>query len=53
MKTKSKVGAYVLIILGLVFLLSNFGMLPSVHNLLAKGWPVILIAVGVLLLIRR
>ncbi|MEW6185068.1 MAG: DUF5668 domain-containing protein [Thermodesulfobacteriota bacterium] len=53
MKSKSKVGAYILILLGVVFLLSNYGWLPSVHSLLAKGWPIILIVAGGLLLIRR
>jgi hypothetical protein len=53
MKTKSKIGAYILIALGIIFLLSNYGWLPGLHYLMAKGWPFILIIVGVLLLIRR
>ncbi len=53
MKTKSKIGAYILILLGVIFLLSNYGWLPSLHILMSKGWPVILIIAGVFLLIRR
>jgi hypothetical protein len=53
MRTQSKIGAYILIILGILFLLSNYGLLPGLHTLFAKGWPVILIIVGVLILLRR
>ena len=53
MKTKSKIGAYILIVLGIIFLLSNYGLLPSLGILMAKGWPVILIIAGIFLLIRR
>jgi len=52
MRSKSGLGAYILIALGIIFLLSNFGWLPA-HRLVAQGWPLILIIVGVLLLIRR
>ena len=51
MKSKSRVGAYVLIALGAVFLLSNFGLLP--HLFLKQWWPIILIAVGIISLARR
>ena len=43
--------AYILILLGIIFLLSNLGLLP--RPVMAKWWPLILIIVGVLLLIRR
>jgi uncharacterized membrane protein len=52
MKTRSKIGAYILIVLGIIFLLSNYGWLPNLGALMSKGWPVILILVGVFLLIR-
>jgi LiaI-LiaF-like transmembrane region len=49
---RSRFGAaYILIALGIIFLLSNLGWLP--RSLMAKWWPLILIIVGVLLLIRR
>jgi hypothetical protein len=48
---KSKFGAYILIALGIIFLLSNLGWLS--RSLIAQWWPLILIFVGVLLLIRR
>jgi len=50
MKSKSGV-AYILIVLGIIFLLSNFGWLP--RPLMAQWWPLILIIAGVLLLMRR
>jgi len=53
MRSKSAVGAYILIALGIIFLLSNLGWLPRLGPLVAQGWPLILIIVGVLLLIRR
>jgi hypothetical protein len=51
MKSKSGIGAYILIALGVIFLLSNFGLLP--HPFMAQWWPLILILVGILLLLRR
>jgi hypothetical protein len=53
MRSRSGLGAYILIALGIIFLLSNLGWLPRLSPLLARGWPLILIIVGVLLLIRR
>jgi len=53
MKAKSQFGAYILIALGVIFLLSNFGWLPRLGPLMAQWWPVIIIIVGVLILIRR
>jgi len=51
MKCKSGIGAYVLIALGAIFLLSNFGLLP--HLFMKQWWPLVLVLVGILLLIRR
>ena len=53
MKSKSGIGAYILIGLGVIFLLSNLGWLPRLGPLMTKGWPLILIIVGILVLIRR
>ncbi len=53
MRSKSKIGALVLIVLGVLFLLSNFGWIPRVGPLLAQWWPVILIVVGVYILVQR
>jgi hypothetical protein len=52
-RSKSKIGALVLIVLGVLFLLSNFGWIPRVGPLLAQWWPVILIVVGVYILVQR
>jgi hypothetical protein len=53
MRGRSKVGALILIALGVVFLLSNFGWLPRLGPLFAQWWPLILVIVGVSLLVRR
>jgi len=53
MRSKSAIAPVVLIVLGVVFLLSNLGFLPALGPLFARWWPLILIAVGVLLLLRR
>jgi len=45
--------ALILIVLGIVFLLSNFGLMPRLGPLFAQWWPVILIVVGVSMLVRR
>jgi TM2 domain-containing membrane protein YozV len=45
------IGAFVLIILGILFLLANFGLLRE--EWFAKSWPVALIALGVYLLWSR
>jgi len=50
---KSIVAPLVLIVLGVLFLLSNLGLLPHLGPLFAKWWPLILVAVGVSLLLRR
>jgi len=53
MRAKTSFGAVVLIVLGVLFLLSNFGWIPRLGPLFAQWWPVILIAVGVYLLVQR
>jgi hypothetical protein len=53
MKSKSMIGAYILIGLGIIFLLSNLGWLPRLRPLMAQWWPLILIIVGILVLLRR
>lgn len=53
MKTRSLVAPLILITLGSLFLLSNIGLLPPLRPLFAHGWPLILIAVGASLLLRR
>ena len=45
---KSIFAPLVLVVLGVLFLLSNFGMLPHLGPLFARWWPLILIAVGIL-----
>jgi len=53
MRTKSLIGPLILIALGVLFLLANLGMLPHLGPLFARWWPLILIAAGALLLVRR
>jgi len=53
MRSKPLVGAVILITLGVLFLLSNLGLLPRLGPLFAQWWPLILIAVGVTMLLRR
>ena len=53
MRSKSKIGALVLIVLGVLFLLSNFGLIPRLGPLFTQWWPAILVIVGVYLLLRR
>ena len=53
MQSKSKIGAVILIVLGVLFLLGNLGLIPRLGPLLAQWWPLILIIVGASLLVRR
>lgn len=53
MRSKSGIGAVILIVLGVLFLMSNFGWIPRIGPLFATWWPAILIAVGIALLMRR
>ena len=51
MRSKHGIGAYILIVLGAVFLMANFGLLP--HPLMKQWWPLILVLVGIMSLMRR
>jgi hypothetical protein len=53
MRTPSIVGPVILIVIGLIFLLSNLGLIPHVGRLLLTWWPLILIVVGVSMLAER
>lgn len=53
MRLRPRTGAVILIVLGVLFLLSNLGLLPRLGPLFAQWWPLILIAVGVYLLVQR
>jgi hypothetical protein len=50
---RSNFGAIVLIVVGVLFLLSNFNMIPQVWPLLRKWWPAALILAGVVMLVER
>ena len=53
MRTNSGLGAYILIALGVIFLLSNLGLIPGIGLLLGTWWPLILIIIGVFSLVRH
>lgn len=53
MRTRSIVGPVVLIVVGVLFLLSNLGWIPHIGQLLRTWWPLILIIVGVCMLVER
>lgn len=46
-------GALVLIAIGILFLLSNFGMIPHVWPLVRQWWPLALIIAGVIMLFEH
>jgi TM2 domain-containing membrane protein YozV len=50
-ESRKPIGPYVLIALGVLFLLANFGLLEK--EWIAKGWPIGLIVLGVWLLYSR
>jgi hypothetical protein len=54
MRSRSRTGAFILILIGTVFLLINLGVLPvaELKALLAQWWPLILILAGVAMLLR-
>ena len=54
MRTRSRTGAYILILIGVLFLLVNLGVLPiaEVRQLFAMWWPLILVVIGLWLLVR-
>ena len=53
-KHRSRTGAFILILIGVIFLLVNLGVVPirDLALLMAKWWPLILIVIGVWLLAR-
>jgi hypothetical protein len=53
MHMRSRTGAFALIIVGTLFLLSNLGVIPQLGPLLRQWWPLILIVVGILMLVQR
>lgn len=53
MRSRSLVLPLLLIGIGAFFLLSRMGWLPQLGHWLNHWWPVALIALGVLLLLRR
>ena len=53
MRFRYSIAAFILIVLGVLFLLSNLGVIPRLGPLLHEWWPLILIVVGVSLLFRR
>ena len=54
MRSRSRTGAFILILIGVIFLLISLGVLPvaELKALLAQWWPLILILVGVAMLLR-
>jgi LiaI-LiaF-like transmembrane region len=54
MRTHSRLGALVLILIGSTFLLINLGIFPlaELKTLLARWWPAILIVLGLWMLAR-
>lgn len=50
---KNRIAPVILIVIGVLFLLSNLGWLPRLGPLFAQWWPLILIVVGVSMLARR
>jgi hypothetical protein len=53
MRSRSGIAPIILIVLGVLFLMANLGWIPRLGPLLAQWWPLILVAVGVMLLLRR
>jgi len=50
---RSNFGAFVLIAVGILFLLSNFNLIPHMWPLLRQWWPAALIIAGVVMLFER
>jgi hypothetical protein len=49
---RSNFSALILIVVGVLFLLSNLGMIPHVWPLLRQWWPVALIVAGIIMLLE-
>jgi hypothetical protein len=50
---RSNFGALILIVVGVLFLLSNLGMIPHLWPLLRQWWPLALILAGIVMLVER
>ncbi|GIK76246.1 MAG: hypothetical protein BroJett021_52340 [Chloroflexota bacterium] len=50
---RSKAAAVILIVAGVLLLASNLGYLPRLGPLFHQWWPLILVVVGALMLMRR
>jgi hypothetical protein len=50
---RSNFPGLVLVVLGALFLLSNFGLIPHIGPLFRQWWPLILILAGVYMLMNR
>ena len=50
---RSRTSAFILILVGGLFLLSNLGIIPQLGPLLRQWWPLILIVIGVVMLVQR
>ena len=50
---RSNFSALILIVVGVLFLLSNLGMIPHVWPFLRQWWPLALIIAGVVMLVER
>ncbi|MEO6408409.1 MAG: DUF5668 domain-containing protein [Burkholderiaceae bacterium] len=52
-RTKTVLVPLILIALGILILLANFGLLPPLGPLFTRWWPMVLVVVGIFLLLRR
>lgn len=51
---KPRISAFIVIAIGVLFLLQNMGIANlDLGNLISKWWPLILIAVGISMLFRQ
>ena len=50
---RSRTAALILIVVGILFLMSNLGWIPRLGPYFHQWWPLILVIVGVLMLIKR
>ena len=53
MRSRSLFAPLVIIAVGVLFLLSNLGLVPALGPLFARWWPVLLIVVGLYQLTQR
>ena len=50
---RSKFLAVILVVLGSLFLMSNFNLIPRVEHLFRQWWPLLLIVAGVSIFLNR